>query len=181
MEYTEQAAVTDWPLRIALVALFLGLIAWALYAMRRGWKARLARQAAVPAPIASPPSGWTAQEVHGLYVGTSRAGDWLDRIAVYGLGVRSRATLHWSFHQDTLSVWCEREGAPSFFIPDVESVALGRGMAGTVRSSESVWILTWSLGDEKVETGFRADSTHDHERLADQWSVRIGREGGTSE
>lgn len=183
VEYTEQAAVTDWPLRLALVGIFIALIAWALFAMRRGWRARMARQSDIPAPIDAPPEGWAAQEapIEGMYLGTARGGEWLDRVAVHGLGVRSRAFLTWNLHEDQLSVRCEREGAPSFFIPDVLSVSRGRGIAGTVRSPDSVWIFEWMLGTERVATGFRANHTHDHERLARQWSVRVGQEGGSSE
>lgn len=174
MEYTEQAAVTDWPMRILLVGIFLALIIAALYGMRRGWRGRIARQQNFPSPTHEPPAGWLAAgEVAGMYVGTVRAGDWLDRIAAHGLGVRSRAVLHWSLVGDVLQVWCEREGAPSLFIPEVEAVGLGRGIAGTVRSTDSVWILRWNLGDEQVETGFRASQTSDHEALAEVWGVSL--------
>ena len=36
-EFTEQATVSDLPARLALVALVVGLIALALWGMRRGW------------------------------------------------------------------------------------------------------------------------------------------------
>ena len=36
-EFTEQATVSDWSARLALVALVAGLIALALWGMRRGW------------------------------------------------------------------------------------------------------------------------------------------------
>jgi len=174
MEYTEQASVTDWPMRLLLVGIFLALILIALYGMRRGWRARIARQQDLPAPLQAPPPGWTAVgEVQGMYVGTVRAGDWLDRIAAHGLGVRSRAVLHWSRVDGVLAVWCEREGAPSIFIPVVEAVGQGRGIAGTVRSTDSVWILRWALGDEFVETGFRATQTSDHDALAAAWGVDV--------
>ena len=42
-EFTEQATVSDWPARLALVALVAGLIALALGGMRRGWQGRVAR------------------------------------------------------------------------------------------------------------------------------------------
>lgn len=180
MEYTEQAAVTDWPLRLALVALFIGLIVWALFAMRRGWRARIARQSDLPVPLESPPVGWRAEEtpIEGMYLGTARGTDWLDRVAIHGLGVRSRAQLTWRRDGDDLSIMCEREGAPSLFIPDAVAVSQGRGIAGTVRSPESVWIIEWMLGAERVATGFRASRTQDHELLARRWSVRAGQEGG---
>ena len=43
-DYSEQAEVTNWPARIGLVAAMLGLIALALWGMRRGWMHRQQRQ-----------------------------------------------------------------------------------------------------------------------------------------
>lgn len=164
--FTEQAQVTNWPVRVALVVIMLAIIAAVLWFMRRGWRARQGRQADIPHPHPIP-ADFSAQtdSIGGLYLGTATAGDWLDRIAVHGLGVRARA------HSQVSSqgVAFTREGASSFFIParDVLGVRTDRGVAGTVRAKDSVVVLTWQLGEHQVETGFRADDGTEHRTLLD--------------
>lgn len=167
--FTEQAQVTNWPLRIALVVAMFATIAVVLAAMRRGWRSRQLRQADIPAPSAWPDSHEAplpdAQGGSGLYVGTSTAGDWLDRVAVHGLGVRSRADMVLT----PTGLGVRRVGASSFFIPraDVVGVRTDRGVAGTVRAKDSVIVITWRLGEHVVDTGFRADDGTDHRTLLD--------------
>lgn len=165
---TEQAQVTNWPLRLALVAAMVALILLALWAMRRGWVHRQRRQADVPAPPAllGLADGYTDRSpVAGLYLGTASRGDWLDRIAAHGLGVRSRASLAWS-HQ---GIDVDRAGATSFSIPaaDIIGVRVDSGVAGTVRSKGSVIVVTWRLADRILDTGFRADDEAGHRLVLD--------------
>lgn len=167
-EYTEQATVGNWPVRILLIALIVALIALAVWGMRVGWRNRQRRQADIPAPLAAGESGydvWQAQ-APGVFIGTSRAGDWLDRIAVHDLGVRSRATCH----VGEGGVWFEREGARGVFIPRVQivGVRIDRGVAATVRSVDSVIVVTWNLGNTTIESGFRPDAASDQRTLLDR-------------
>ena len=161
--FTEQAQVTNWPLRLALVAVMVLVIAAALWGMRRGWVARTRRQLDVPAP--QPWEGTSQAGVAGVYLGTSTAGDWLDRIAVHGLGTRSRVRITWSGE----GIAVDREGAPSFLIPasDVQGIRIDRGVAGTVRARDSVVVITWRLGDRILDTGVRADDGDGHRTLLD--------------
>jgi hypothetical protein len=164
--FTEQASVTNWPVRVFLVGVMFVIIALVLWAMLRGWRAREGRQADIPVPQEwKDASEADSSAVLGLYVGTSTAGHWLDRIAVHGLGVRSRAEVSLSAN----GVGIRREGAPSFLIParDLRGVRTDRGVAGTVRAKDSVIILTWQLGPRLVDTGFRADEGTDHRTLLD--------------
>lgn len=172
-EYTEQASVSNWPARISLVLVLVALICVAVWGMRRGWLARQTRQADIPPPMESGTSGydvWQAVEP-GVFIGTSRAGDWLDRIAVHDLGIRSRATCHIGEG----GVWLEREAARSVFIPasHVKRIRTDRGVAGTVRSADSVIVFTWQLGDALIESGFRADSGPSQRTLLDS-AVSLG-------
>jgi hypothetical protein len=165
-DYAEQAEVTNWPARIALVAAMLGLIALALWGMRRGWVNRRRRQAGIPAPASEPPAGARLGEpVEGLFAGTGTSGDWMDRIVVHDLGVRSRAAVSWGL----AGVWFERQGARDLFIPAnaIRAVRADRGVAGTVRSRDSMVVLTWRLGDRDLDTGFRADVTAEHAIVLD--------------
>ena len=162
-EFTEQATVSDWPARLALVALVAGLIALALWGMRRGWQGRVARHSSMAEPSAfyAPASSG----VPGLYLGTSISGDWLNRVAVHELGVRSRA----SFHLVDGGVGIRRDGTRSFLIPAlaVRGVRTDRGVAGTVRGKDSVIVVTWMLADDVLDTGIRADDGADHAALLD--------------
>lgn len=164
VEFVEQAQVTNWPVRLALVALMLAIIAVVLWAMRRGWQARIRRQADLdePAEATGEP---TPDAVPGLYIGTAFAGDWLDRVAAHGLGVRSRAQL--DFSDEGIAIY--RSGAPSLWIPAeaIAHVRVDRGVAGTVRSKDSVVVVTWRLGDRDLDTGFRADEAAGHRTLLD--------------
>lgn len=153
--------VTDWPARIALVLAMLALIGVALAGMRAGWKRRQRRQSTIPAPPLQPPSDVAfTHAAEGLYVGASRAGDWLDRVAVHGLGVRSKATIHLG----SAGVWIERAGAPSVWLPraDIAGVRLDSGLAGTVRGPGSVMVFTWASTDGPIELGFRPAHAADH-------------------
>ncbi|MEE3088755.1 MAG: hypothetical protein VX327_03610 [Actinomycetota bacterium] len=162
-EFTEQATVSDWPARLALVALVAGLIALALWGMRRGWQGRVARHGSMAEPSAF--DAPASSGVLGLYLGTSISGDWLDRVAVHELGVRSRA----SFHLVDGGVGIRRDGSRSFLIPAsaVRGVRTDRGVAGTVRGKDSVIVVTWMLADDVLDTGIRADDGADHAALLD--------------
>jgi len=163
-EFVEQAQVTNWPVRLALVAAMVGIIALVLWAMRRGWQARIRRQADLgqPAEATGEP---TPDAVPGLYIGTAFAGDWLDRVAAHGLGVRSRARL--DFSDEGIAIY--RDGAPSLWIAadQVRLVRVDSGVAGTVRSKDSVVVVTWQLGDRELDTGFRADDAAGHRTVLD--------------
>lgn len=165
-DYVEQAQVTDWPTRIALVLLMLGLIALALWGMRRGWLRRQRTQADLPAPADTPPADAVLTDpVPGLFAGTGVNGDWMDRIVVHDLGVRSRGAIAWG----EAGVWLPREGARSVFIPgaSIVGVRADRGVAGTVRSKDGMVVITWLLGDRVLDTGFRADASADHGTVLD--------------
>ena len=165
-DYSEQAAVTNWPARVGLVIVVLGLIALALWGMRRGWRRRQQRQAWIPEPAADPiDEARLSAPIGGLFIGTATHGDWMDRIVVFDLGVRSRAGVAWG--ED--GVWFAREGARDLFIPAdrIESIRTDRGTAGTVRARDSVIVVTWRLGDAVLDTGFRADDTSEHGTVLD--------------
>ncbi|MDD2817494.1 MAG: hypothetical protein PHN51_01700 [Candidatus Nanopelagicales bacterium] len=152
----QSAQVTNWPLRLLLVAATLLVIAGLLALMRWGWKGRERRQIDVSRPLPVPPHDATfVIDIPGVYIGAARAGDWLDRIVVHGLGVRSRAALNIGER----GLWVERVHANSFFVPadEINRVRIDRGIAGTVRSKDSVIVVTFALGTTLVDFGFRPD------------------------
>ncbi|MFM7211759.1 MAG: hypothetical protein ACKOFP_09955 [Actinomycetota bacterium] len=153
----QSAPVTQWPLRIALVALVFATIALVLLAMRRGWLARAGRQGDIPAPHSVAPETWAADgpAIPGLFIGSTVSGDWLDRVVVHDLGVRSRAELSMS----TDGVLFGRTGAGDVFIPrrDLRGARADRGIAGKAYERDGVVVVTWQLGGRVIDSGFRAD------------------------
>ncbi|MFM1917397.1 MAG: hypothetical protein RJB01_912 [Actinomycetota bacterium] len=170
--FTEQAEVTQWPQRLLLIGIMLGLIALTLAAMRMGWRRRQARQAHIPAPESTPALTWTpiGPKVDGLFLGTALSGDWLDRVAVHGLGVRSRGSISWGAG----GVLIEREGAGNIFISEPLAVRVDSGIAGTVRAKGSVLVVTYRLGEVVVESGFRADVGAEHMAVLDGVMAMVG-------
>lgn len=161
----ESAPVTQWPLRALLVLLVLAAIAAALWGMRRGWTARAARQSDVAEPTPAPESLSVvdAGGVTGVFLGTTTHGDWLDRIVVHDLGVRSRAVCD----VGPEGVLLRREGARDLYVPtgQLRSAGTARGIAGKAYERGGVLVMTWDLDGRLVDTGFRADAAEDQGRV----------------
>lgn len=138
---------------------------WAL--MWWGWRGRLRRQRDLPALPLAP--GDVRPELggpfEGIYVCTTTAGDWLDRIAVHHLGERSGATVTAS-RQGLL---VGRQGAPDLWIPAgaVSGVRRQRGMAGKFVDARGLVVLTWTHAGASLDTGLRLRSGADREALVD--------------
>lgn len=147
-----------------LLVLSAIVIAFALLAA--GWRNRLRRQSdverlpEVPAQL-SP----AAVVVDGQYVATTTAGDWLDRIAVQGLGIRSNAEL--SIHAE--GVLFDRPGAAPVFIPRaaLEGSRQDNGMAGKFVEKDGLVVVSWKLGGRELDTGFRTRHAADKQPLLD--------------
>ncbi|SFB21889.1 hypothetical protein SAMN05216266_106204 [Amycolatopsis marina] len=137
-----------------LVAAFFGLC---VYGMWRGWRRQARAQSVEFPPFPEVPAqpGEPVLEAHGLYVCTTRAGRWQERIVTRGAGLRTTATLR--CYPGGIEV--ERVGAPGFWIPreSVVDTVIGKGMAGKVMGTDSLLVITWRLGEEAVDTGFRGD------------------------
>jgi hypothetical protein len=146
-----------------MIRLLLGLLVVVFFvlcagAMWLGWRNRLRRQSYLPAlPVAPalfegepllPPAG-------GVYVSTTTADNWQDRIAVSGLGFRSAARLF--LYAEGLLV--ERTGAGPLWIPvaALRGARTGRAMAGKVLGIEGLLVITWQLGEYRLDTGFLGD------------------------
>src|SRR6476646_7344145 len=137
---------------VALWALLIGL-------MYRGWRNRAARQAPQIGELPTVPDELGAQVVEqttGLYVGSTIAPSWQDRIAVGDLGHRATATIT-RFEKGIL---LERSGASAIWIPQdaIRAVRTERGLAGKVMTKDGVLVVRWQLptGTE-IDTGFRGD------------------------
>jgi hypothetical protein len=153
----------------ARLALTIGTLVFGIgvsLLMLRGWRARQRRQADLPplyAP-ADPDADELDAAVPGLYVGTTFADDWLDRVAVHRLA--ERATAWFGLRAD--GVLIEREGLDELYLPwsAVRSAQPGDALAGKVVGAGGLLLVDWVLGDRLLTTGFRADDHAEHRRLA---------------
>jgi hypothetical protein len=143
--------------RLLLVLALLAFFALALWGMRRGWLARAARQGDFDTPPA-PPKDLGLEllsPLTGLYVGSTAAGSWQDRIVAGGLGVRADATAR-LFAKGLV---IEREASDPVFVPvgAIREAGLATGLAGKVVGAGGLLVVRWRLGGEEIDTGLRAD------------------------
>lgn len=145
-------------LRLLLTLLVAAVFLLALWGMWRGWRHRQDRQAAVLVAFPAPPTGLgdpLLPEATGVYVGSTTAGDWQDRIAVGDVGHRAAAVLR--LHPRGLLV--DRTGASPLWIPAdaVRDARTDRALAGKVMSADGLLVVRWQLGEHQLDTGFRGD------------------------
>jgi hypothetical protein len=144
-------------LRLLLVLVCAAAVLLVLAGMRRGWRNRMLRQSGLPA-LPTPPADPGPQrlaEASGVYVGTTFAASWQDRVVHQGLGIRAEATL--ALHD--AGVVIDRTGADPVFIP-TEALAgarLAPALAGKAMGAGGLLVLRWRLGEHELDTGFRAD------------------------
>src|SRR2546426_7788366 len=145
-----------------LLVLSAVVVAFGLVAL--GWRNRLKRQADVERlPEVPEQLSPAVVVVEGQYVATTTAGDWLDRIAVHGLGIRSNAEL--SVHAE--GVLFDRAGAGPLFVPRtaLNGSRQDSGMAGKFVEKDGLLVVTWTLGSRELDTGFRTRSAADKPKL----------------
>ena len=144
------------PFFMIMLALATGI--FALLAV--GWRNRLRRQADVdPLPGIPAELGAALAAADGQYVASTTAGDWLDRIAVHNLGIRTNAEL--SVHPE--GVLFDRSGAGPVFIPaaSLTGVRQESGMAGKFVEKDGLLVLSWMLGSRELDSGFRTRHADD--------------------
>ncbi|GAA1577442.1 hypothetical protein GCM10009789_33680 [Kribbella sancticallisti] len=144
------------------------------FGMYRGWRNRQHRQADL-APLPVVPENVQGKSTEGVYVATTTAGDWMDRIAVHELGVRSTADLAVS----EAGLIFHRQGAADVFIPAdrLTGVRTDRGIAGKVTAEASgLVVVTWNHDGRELDTGFRPRRKADTAPLTDSISTLIGAE-----
>ncbi|MEO6879838.1 MAG: transporter [Mycobacteriaceae bacterium] len=141
-------------LSLAALVVFVLLVvgAW------RGWQHRAQRQAVVTGafpPAPGDPGAAQLGPTTGLYVGSTIAGDWQDRVTVGDIGFRATGAL--TLHAD--GVLLARDGASSIWIPRPALVGLRTDakLAGKVTARGGLLVFRWRVGDVVVDTGFRGD------------------------
>jgi hypothetical protein len=162
--------------RLLLVLAIVVFFLLCLFAMWRGWvhKAR-GQSARVPLfPQIPDDLGEPLLTDSGLYISTTSAGNWQDRIVTRGAGIRTKAT--WRLHETGVAI--ERTGGPDFFIPAsaVTGARASGQIAGKVMGNEGLLIITWFAGDVALDTGFRGDLD-----VYPQWIERLAPQDQTTE
>jgi hypothetical protein len=144
---------------LIMAALLALLIAFFIRQMLRGWLHRAQRQvemigALPPLPDTVGPPIIPATK--GLYVGSTIAPSWQDRIAVGDLGFRSKAVLT----RYPEGIMLQRSGAGPIWIPDesITAIRTERGIAGKALTHDGILAIRWKLpSGTEIDTGFRGD------------------------
>ena len=151
---------------LILAAVLAVLIAVLIRQMLRGWLHRAQRQAQLigtlpPLPETVGPALIPATK--GLYVGSTLAPSWLDRIAVGDLGYRTKAVLT----RYPEGIMLQRTGAGPIWIPDdaIAEIRTVKGLAGKALTHEGILAIRWRLpSGTEIDTGFRADNRAEYDR-----------------
>jgi hypothetical protein len=145
--------------RLLWVLGLVAICALVAYGMLAGWRHRGGRQSGL-APLPTAPADLgddLVAPVTGLYISTTTAGEWQDRIVAQGLGRRAAGAIRLS----AAGVCIERDGESDIFIPvaSIDAVGTTPGVAGKVMGmAHGVLLVRWMLGEVKLESGFRANS-----------------------
>lgn len=144
---------------LVLAGVIALLIGYFIRRLTTGWQARIARQAelignlpALPDTVGPALTGPT----RGLYVGSTIAPHWNDKVAAAALGFRAKAVLT----RYPEGIMLQRTGTGPIWIPDESIVAVRgeRAIAGKALTHQGIVAIRWKLptGTE-IDTGFRAD------------------------
>ncbi|GGE63139.1 PH-like domain-containing protein [Nesterenkonia cremea] len=141
-----------------------------------GWRNRKRRQSHLPAPAEIPAEVIDAEPLaagEGMVIGTVRAEDYLDRVAVHSLGLRTDGRVE--VHEAGVAVL--RAGAPNFLImrEALRHTRTDRGVVGKFVERDGALIIGWQLGDEFVETAFRVRHAEAHQQLLGELQKLTGR------
>ncbi|HKS46780.1 MAG TPA: transporter [Amycolatopsis sp.] len=160
--------------RLVLSLIVLACFLLLVYGMRVGWRRKARSQSVLVPPFPRVPGepGEPELVAKGLYVSTTTAGNWQDRIVTRGAGLRGRARLRLC----PGGVEVDRAGAPGFWIPreSITGAGLRSAIAGKVMGTDSLLVITWRAGDVELDTGFRSDEPDDYP----QWIDRLRIKGG---
>ena len=122
-----------------------------------GWRARSRKYRGLPALASLPPeTGESVAVDAGLYVATTVSGQPLERVAVRGLGYRSRATVT----VQSGGIGVALTGQEPFFISSASLVAVGRATWAIDKAVEpgGLVVVTWRLADSELDSYFRMDN-----------------------
>lgn len=153
-----------------LVVVAIGVV---IRRMLRGWRNRAQRQVAMIGDLPAVPELMNPALVaptRGLYLGSTIAGNWLERVTADDLGYRCRAVLT----RYPEGILLERSGAGPIWMPEtsISGVRAESALAGKVipvrggpEAPGAILVIRWRLptGTE-IDTGFRGDDRRDYTR-----------------
>jgi hypothetical protein len=158
-------ALSEGLSRAALTAGVLAVWAVGVWAMWRGWRRRAERTAlpALPAPPELPGPDLVPR-LAGVYLGTTLAGHWLERVTGQRLADRTSGWLRVL----PSGVLLRRPGSEDLFLPrdSLRSVRTDSAHSGKVIVSGGVVVIGWEHGGVALETGFRGDDRGRHREIA---------------
>ena len=143
-----------------MAAVVAVLIAFLIRQILRGWLRRAQRQAQLIGTLPALPDSVGPALIpatKGLYVGSTLAPSWLDRIALGDLGYRAKAVLT----RYPEGIMLQRIGACPIWIPSdaIEAIRTEKGIAGKAMTHEGILAIRWRLpSGTEIDTGFRADN-----------------------
>lgn len=156
-----------------VVVVLIGLV---IRRMLRGWQRRSERQAELIGTLPELPDllgSAVVAPTRGLYVGSTIAPNWLERVTAGDLGYRCKAVLT----RYPEGILLERSGAGPLWIADDAMLGLRteRALAGKVIPGRSgadaaggLLVIRWRLpSGTEIDTGFRGDDRRDYA----QWTT----------
>ncbi|KUI31372.1 transporter [Mycobacterium sp. IS-1742] len=157
----------------AVIVVAIGLL---IRAMMRGWRRRAERQVELVGTLPPLPDivgQAVIPAMKGLYVGSTLAPNWHERVVVGDLGYRTKAVL--TRYPEGIMV--QRSGARPIWIPaeSVTAIRTERGMVGKVvpggraPSHEGILAIRWRLPSGiEIDTGFRGDDRTKYDRWLEE-------------
>ena len=168
---------------LIFAAVLVVVIAFLIHLMLRGWRRRAERQVAIVGQLPALPETVgpaVIPGIEGLYVGSTLAPSWQDRIAAGDLGYRTKAVL--TRYPEGIMV--QRSGAHPIWIPNecITAIRTEMGIAGKViprgrigatggkgETHDGILAIRWTLpSGTEIDTGFRADDRRQYDRWLDQ-------------
>jgi hypothetical protein len=142
---------------LIFAAVLVVAIAVAIQLMMLGWRRRAQRQEELIGNLPQVPDqvGMATTTLRGVYVGSTLAPEWNERVTAGDLGYRSKAVL--SRYPE--GILLERVRANPIWIPQsaITEVRTERGMVGKVAARGGILAIRWRLpSGVEIDTGFRA-------------------------
>lgn len=147
----------------AVIAIVIAVL---ITLMLRGWKRRALRQVELVGRLPALPDSVGPALIaptKGLYVGSTLAPSWQDRIAVGDLGYRTKAVLT----RYPEGIMMQRSGATPIWIPDesITAIRAERGIAGKAMTHDGILAIRWKLpSGTEIDTGFRGENRADYSK-----------------
>ncbi|MFS0715092.1 hypothetical protein ABC195_14555 [Microbacterium sp. 2P01SA-2] len=148
---------------VAVALLLLALGVWA-------WRRRTRRDSGLTVPVGELPAGAVqTAAISGLYVATTRHDEPLERLAIRGLGFRSRVDVIVAAGDAGGGVALDLTGQPRLFIPAERIVSVDQATVAIDRVVEKQGLtrLSWLIDDETIVDSYFRPQTASARALAD--------------